>query len=172
AVDQHNIEHLGARIHLHTAGFDLFRESLISAQEQLLTGLATRIKRSRHLRAAERTVRQVARVLARKRNALSDTLIDDVDAHFSQPVDVRFTRAKVPALDRVVDQPIDAIAVVLIILRGVDSTLRGDRMRAARAVLKAEAFDSVTQLRKRRRCRSACEPRAYNDYVELALVGR
>src|SRR2546430_6053007 len=55
----------------------------------------------------------------------------DVDRHLGEPVDVRLARAEVAALDGVVEQPVDRVAVVLVVLRGVDAALRGDRVRAA-----------------------------------------
>ena len=74
-----------------------------------------------------------AAVLARERHALRHALIDDVDADLRQPIDVGFAGAEIAALHRVVEQPVDAVAVVLIILGGVDAALRGDRVRAPRA---------------------------------------
>ena len=74
-----------------------------------------------------------AAVLAREGHALRDALVDDVDADLREAVDVGFARAEVAALDRVVEQAVDAVAVVLVVLRGVDAALRGDGVRAARA---------------------------------------
>src|SRR5262249_23585922 len=64
------------------------------------------------------------------------------------------------------------VAVVAVILRGVDSALRGDGMRAARAVLKAEGFDVVTELAQCRRRRSPGQSRADDDDIEFAFIGR
>ena len=77
-----------------------------------------------------------------------------------QPIDVRFARAEIAALDRVVEQAVDAVAVVLIVLRGVDAALRGDAVRAARRILKAEALDVVAELAERRRGRAAGQARS------------
>ena len=101
-------------------------ERLVRAEQQLLAGLAARVEGARDLRAAERAVGEQAAVLARERHALRHALVDDVDADLRQPVDVRLARAEVAALDRVVEQAVDAVAVVLIVLRGVDAALRGD----------------------------------------------
>ena len=170
--DDDEIEHLGARIHRHAALRDLLLERLIRAEQQLLAGLAARVERARHLRAAERAIREQAAVLARERNALRHALVDDVDADLREPVDVRLARAEVAALDRVVEQPIDAVAVVLIVLRGVDAALRGDAVRAARRILEAEALDVVAELAQRRRGRAAGEPRADDDHGVFPLVRR
>ena len=152
--------------------FDLPHHRLVGAEQQLLAGLAARVERARHLRAAERPVVEQAAVLARERHALRDALVDDVDAQLRQPVDVRLARAVVAALDRVVEQPLDAVAVVLVVLRGVDAALRGDAVRAARAVVDAEALDVVAQLAERRGGRRAGQAGADDDDRVLAAVGR
>src|SRR5262249_14733993 len=137
---------LGARVHLHLAEADLPLQRLIRTQEQLLPGLPARIERTRHLRAAEGAIRQRAAVFARERHTLRDTLIDDVHADLREAVHVGLARAEITAFDGVVEQAPDGIAVVGIIFRRVDATLRGDRVRAPRRILEAEALDVVAQL--------------------------
>ena len=117
----------------------------------MLAGLAARIEGARNLRAAKGAIGQEPAVFARKRNPLRDALVDDRGADFCEPVNIRFARAEVAAFDGVVEKPINAVAVVLIVLRGVDSALRGDRVRAARAILIAETFDIESLLAKRGR---------------------
>jgi hypothetical protein len=97
-------------------------------------------------------------------------LIDDVDADLRQPENVRLARTKIPALHRVIKKAVNAVAVIPVIFRGVDAALRGDRVRAARAVLEAEAMHVITLLPERRRCRSTREPRAHDDDRVLAAV--
>ena len=133
AVHDDEVEHLGAREHRDAALRDLLRERLVRAEQQLLAGLAARVERARHLRAAERAVREQAAVLARERHALRDALVDDVHAHLGEAVHVRLARAEVAALDRVVEQAVDAVAVVLVVLRRVDAALRGDASARAAA---------------------------------------
>ena len=145
---------------------------LISAEQQLLAGLAARVKSARDLRAAEGAVGQQAAVFAGEGHALRDALVDDVDADLRQPVDVGLARAEVAALDRVVEEPVDAVAVVLVILRGVDAALGGDGVRAARAVLVAEAFHLVAQLGQRGGGRGARQAGADDDDLVLPPVGR
>jgi hypothetical protein len=91
-------------------------------------------------------VREQPAVLPGERDPLGDALVDDVDAELREPEDVRFARPVIPTLDRVVEQPLNAVAVVLVVLRGVDAALRGDAVGAARAVLDAEAEHVVAQL--------------------------
>ena len=125
----------------HRAGGDLALESLVGADEQLLAGLAAGVEGARDLDAAERAVVEQAAVLAGEGHALRDALVDDVGADLGQAVDVRLARAVVAALDRVVEEAVDGVAVLLVVLGGVDAALRGDRVRAARGVLVAERLD-------------------------------
>ncbi len=151
---------------------DLAHQRLVRAEQQLLARLAARVEGARDLRAAERSVVEQPAVLAREGHALRDALVDDVDAQLRQPVDVGFARAVVAALDRVVEEAVDAVAVVLVVLGRVDAALRGDAVRAARAVLDAEAQDVVAQLAERRGRRCARQAGADDDDRVLALVGR
>ena len=154
------------------AGRDLPLERLVGAEQQLLAGLAAGVEGARDLRAAEGAVVEQAAVLAGERHALGDALVDDVDADLGEPVDVRLAGAEVAALDRVVEQPVDAVAVVAVVLGGVDAALRGDRVRAARAVLVAEGLDVVAELGQGRRGGAAGQAGADDDDRDLALVGR
>ena len=66
----------------------------------------------------------------------------------------------------------NAIPVVLIVLRRIDASLRRDAMSAARAVLITEAFDLVAELRKRGSSRSTSQSTAHDKHGVLALVVR
>jgi hypothetical protein len=131
-VYQHQIEHFGPRIHLHRACRDLVFKRLISSKQQLLAGLAAGIKGSRHLNPAKRTIRQQTAVLTRERNALRHALVDNIEADFGQAMNIRFSRPKITPFDRIVEQAENAIAVVLIVLGGVDTALRRDTVRPPR----------------------------------------
>src|SRR5262249_31144284 len=89
-----------------------------------------------------------------------------------EPVDVGLAGAEVAALHGVVEQPPHRVAVVAVVLRRVDAALRGDAVRAARAVLEAEALDLVAELGERRGRRRAGEARADHEHAVLALVRR
>ena len=67
AVDDHEIEHLGLRVHLDHAEGDLAFQGLVRTHQKLLAGLAARVEGARDLRAAEGTVGKEAAVLAGKR---------------------------------------------------------------------------------------------------------
>ena len=158
--------------HLHAAERDLPLQRLERAEEQLLAGLAAGVERARHLHAAERAVLEQAAVLARERHALRDGLVDDVDATAPRGDGRCLAGAVVAAFDRVVEEAVDRVAVVLVILRGVDAALRGDGVRAPRRVVEDEALDVVAELAERRRGRRAGQSGADHDDVVLPLVGR
>src|SRR5439155_22383506 len=103
---------------------------------------------SRNLRSAKRAVGQQAAVFSGDWHPLGHALINDIHADLRQPIDVRFARAEVAPFDGVVEEPMEAVAVVLIILGGIDAALGGDAVGTAWAVLEAEAFDLVAQFRQ------------------------
>ena len=172
AVDDDQLEHLVPVVHRDGAGLDLALERLVGAEQQLLAGLAAGVEGARDLGAAEGAGVEQAAVLAGERDTLRHALVDDLAADLGEPVHVGLPRAEVAALDRVVEQPEDAVAVVAVVLRGVDAALGGDRVGAARAVLEAERADLVAQLAQRRRRGAAGEAGAHHDDLHLALVGR
>ncbi len=148
AVHHDQLLHLVAGEHLDRAEADLPLERLVGAEQQLLARLAARVEGARDLRAAEGAVVEQPAVLARERDALRHALVDDVARDLRQPVDVGLAGAEVSALDRVVEEAKDAVAVVVVVLRRVDAALRRDRVRAARRVLVAEALHLVAELRQ------------------------
>ena len=143
AIDQNEVEHLRLRKHSHRAGRDLPAERLIATEQQLLPSLSARVKRPRDLRSAKRSIGKQPAVLAREWHALFDALVDDQIADFGQTINIRFAGTEVAAFNRVVKETKDAVAIVLIIFRGVDAALRGDAVGAARAVLIAERLNVV-----------------------------
>ncbi len=145
------------------AGRHLGDERRVGAEQQLLAGLTAGVEGPRDLSAAERPVGQVAAVLAGERHALGHRLVDDRHRQLGEPVDVGLAGAKVAALDRVVEQPEDGVAVVLVVLGGVDAALGGDRVGAAGAVLVAERLHLVAELAERRGGRAAGEAGADHD---------
>jgi len=138
----------------------------------LLAGLAAGIERARNLRAAEGAVVEIAAIFARERNALRDAVVDDLVADFGKAVDVGLARAEIAALDGVVEEAIDGVAVVGIVLGGIDAALRGNGVRAARAVGIGEGLDFVAQLGHCRGGGGTGQSSANHDYLVLALVGR
>jgi hypothetical protein len=130
-VDHHEVDHLVLGDELHEAPADGARQGGIGAEEELLPGLAAGVEGARNLGAAEGAVGEQAAVFAGKGHALRDALIDDVDRDLGEAVDVGLAGAVVAALDGVVEEPVNAIAVVLVVLGGVDAALGGDGVGAA-----------------------------------------
>src|SRR3974390_1070603 len=104
AVDDDQVEHVTARDHFDGAEADLALECLIGAEEKLLACLATRVEGAGDLGATERTVVEIAAVLAGERDTLCDALVDDVDADLREAVDVGFASAEVATLYGVVEE--------------------------------------------------------------------
>src|SRR6185503_20083790 len=98
------------------------------------------------LHAAEGPIVQKPAVFSCKRHALSDALIDDVDTDFRQTVDVRFTGAKIAALDRILEKAEDAVAVIPVVLRRVNPSLGGYRVCPSRGVVIGKTVDVVSLL--------------------------
>ncbi len=171
AVDDDQVEHLGAGIHLDLTRVDLALERLIGAEEKLLAGLAAGVEGARDLGSTEGAIVECAAVFAGEWNALGNALVDDVDAVLRETVDVAFASAEVAAFDRVIEEAVDAVAVVLIIFGGVDATLGGDRVGAAGRILEAEALDVVAQLAAGCGSRCAGESGANDDEIVATLVG-
>lgn len=172
SVHDDQVEHLGARVHLDVACGDLPAECLVGAEQQLLARLAAGVEGPRHLYPAEGAGVEQSAVLAGERHALRHALVDDLHRDLREPVHVRLPRAEVAALDGVVEQPVDGVAVVAVVLRGVDAALRGDGVGASRGVLVAELDDVVTLFGERGARGAAREPGADDDDGVLAPVGR
>ncbi len=132
AVDDQQVQHLGARVDLHVPGGDLPGQCLVGAEQQLLPGLAAGVEGAGDLHAAEGAGVQQAAVLAGERDALGDALVDDLHRHLGEPVHVGLAGAEVAALDGVVEQPADGVAVVAVVLGRVDAALGGDGVGAPR----------------------------------------
>ena len=155
---------------MHLARGDLRAQGLIGAQQKLLSSLPASIEGARNLCAAEGAVGQQTTVFAGKGNSLRNALVDDRCADFRESVNICFTRAKISSLDRVIEETIRPVTVVLIVLGGIDSTLRSDRVGPACTVLVTEAFDVEALLAKGCRRRPSGETASDDDQLEFALV--
>ena len=172
AVDHDDVQHLRAGVQLDLAGADLPCEGLVRTEQQLLPRLAAGVEGAADLRATERAVGELAAVLAGERHALRGGLVDDVVRHLGQSVDVGLAGAVVAALDRVVEQAEDRVTVTVVVLRGVDPALGGDRVRATSRVVEREGLHVVAQFGHRGGGRRTCEAGPDDDDVELPLVVR
>src|SRR5262249_31846265 len=70
-----------------------------------------------------------------------------------------------------VEEALDGVTVVLVVLGGVDAALRGDRMRAARAVEDREGQHVVAELAQRGGGRGTRQPRADDGNRVPAAIG-
>ncbi len=172
AVHHHQVQHLPAGEHGDLPRGHLAHERAVGPQQELLAGLAPGVEGPGDLGAAEGAVGQEPAVFPGKGDALGHAVVDDQVADLGQPVDVGLPGPEIPALDGVVEQPPDAVAVVGVILGGVDAPLGRDAVGPPGAVLDAEGLDVVAQLRQRGRGGAAGEPGAHHDDVEFSLVGR
>ena len=170
SVDEDEFEHFGVRVKLNPAGTDHFGECRISAEQKLLAGLAPGVERPGDLSATEGAIGQQSAVFAGEGHALGDTLVDDIRRDLGQPVHVGLTGTVVATFDRIVEQPIHAVAVVLVILGGIDSTLRGDRVGATWAVVENETIHLIAQFRHGRGSRATGESRPHHDDFVFPLI--
>src|SRR3546814_1964365 len=90
----------------------------------------------------------------------------------SSDLHVGLAAAEVAALDGVVEEPVDGVAVGLVVLRRVDAALGRDRVRPAGAVVVRDDLDLVALLAERGCGRGAGEAGADDDDLELAPVVR
>ena len=131
-VDHHDVVHFVAVEALNLTHLDLAVERAVSAKKKLLTCLTLSVECTRHLSATKRTVGKSAAVFASERYALFHTLVDDVVRYFGEAIYVGFASAIVTTLYSIVEQTVDRVAVVLIVLCSIDTTLSSDRVSAAR----------------------------------------
>ena len=172
AIDDDHIEHLVPVVHRHGAKSDLPLECLVGADQQLLASLSPGVECPRNLGTTEGAVGQHATVVTSERHSLRDALVDDAPRDLGKAIDVRLTGPEIAALDGVLEEPLDGVAVIRVVLGGVDAALRGDGVGPSRRVLEAEAGHLVAELGQRGRRRGARQSRADHDDVELPLVRR
>ena len=84
-------------------------------------------------------------------------------------VDVRLAGAEVAALDGVVEEPHHAVAVVVVVLGGVDAALRGDAGARRGESWKENALHLVAELAEARG-RGAGQPGADDDDLVRRLL--
>src|SRR5690625_1047565 len=149
AVDNDQVEHLGPWKHFYRTGSHLAGKRRITTEKKLLSRLSSRVKCAGNLCTAERSVGERATIFARKRNSLRDRLIDDISAVISHPVDIRLAGPVVATFQSIVKEPLNAVAVVLIIFRRFDPPLCSDTVRTARTILYAKTFYVVAEFAKR-----------------------
>ena len=170
AVDDHEVQHLVTGIALDGSCGDFLVQGSIGAEQELLAGLSAGIERTADLDTAEGAVRQIAAVLTRKRNTLGYALVYDGGAHFREPVDIGFAAPVVATLDGIIEKAVHGVVVILVVLRGIDTALRRNRVGAARGIADTEDLDIVSEFSERSRCRCTAKTGTYDDYLEFPLV--
>ena len=170
-VGHDEVEHLGAGVHADAPGGDLLLEGLGAGDLQLLTGLPARVVGARDLHPAEGAGGELAAVLAGEGRPDRLHVVDDPAGLQPQAHDVGLPPPVVPALDGVLDEARQGVAVDLAGPGGVDPALRGHRVGAARGVVQAEALHPVAQAPQGRGRSGAGQSGAHHDDGQLAAVG-
>src|SRR5690606_27210370 len=110
AIDQDDIHHLMAVEHPDRTECDLAGEGLVGAEQQLLAGLSAGVKGPGYLDTPEGPGFEEAAIFAGEGNPLRNALVNGGRTDFRQSVDVGLAGAVVPALDRIVKQPVHTVA--------------------------------------------------------------
>ena len=167
----HQIHHLVTFVQCNTAAGYLTAQCTISTQQQLLTGLTAGIECSAHLCTAKRTVVKQSTVVAGKGNSLRHTLVNNVATHFGQTVHIGLTGTVVTSFNGVTEQTLHTVAVILVILGCIDTTLCSDGVRTARRVLNAENIHFEAHCSQRSSGRGTGQSGSNNNDIYFPLVG-
>ncbi len=160
-----------AHVKLDGPQSDLAHHRLVGAEQKLLPGLTGGIERPRYLCPAKRAVVEQPAVLPGEGNSLGHGLVDDVQRELGKSIDVCLPGPVVPSLDGVIKEPVDRVAIVAIVLGGVDPALRGDGVSPPGRVVIGEDLDVVAEFGQAGRGGGAGEAGPDDDDLELALVG-
>ena len=166
------LEHVPPGEELHLACGHLAHQGLVGPIEQLLAGLTAGVKGAAHQGAAKVAVGQGAAVLPGEGHTLRHALVDDAATDFGEAVAAGLPGPKVAALERVGKEPLDAVAIVGVILRGVDAALGCHRMGPAGTVVEGDQLHPVALLRQGGRRRGPGQATAHHQHLELALPQR
>ena len=97
-------------------------------------------------------------------------MIDDLVAYFGSPVYVGFARPVVASLYHIDKQPVNTVAVVLVVLGCINSSLRSHCMGSSRGIVITEGFHVVSQFTQGRRCCRSCNTGTDNDNIDFPFV--
>ena len=135
-----------------------------------MPSLSPTVERPRDLNAPKRPVRQLTAILSGKGDTKRHALIDDLCTDLSEPIHIGFSGAEITAFDRVIKQSPDTIAVVLVVLRRIDSSLRGNAVCPPRTIVETKALHVIPKLSQGRRRTRAGKAGTDNDHGELPFV--
>ena len=130
-VNHHHVVHFVAVVALHLAHLNLAVERAVGTEQKLLTGLTLSVECARYLSTTKRAVGKSAAIFASERHTLSHALVDDVVRHFGKTIYVGFASTIVATLHCVVEQTVNRVAVVLIVLGCINTTLCSNRVSTA-----------------------------------------
>jgi len=73
-------------------------------------------------------------------------MVYNIIAKLCQAVNIGFSGSKIAPFYRVIKKPPNAVAIILVILGGIDTPLSSDAMRASRGILNTEGFYMISKL--------------------------
>jgi hypothetical protein len=121
ALYHHQVQHFSPGIYLQATGLHHPHHGAVGSQQELLPGLPLGVEGTSHLGPAKGPIIQQTAVLPGKGYPLGHTVVNNGVANFRQSMDIGLPGAVVSPLEGVVEQPPDAIAIVGIVLAGVNS---------------------------------------------------
>ena len=172
SVVHHQIHHLVASVQFHCSTAYLSRESAVGAQQQLLPRLAASIEGAAYLCSSERTVVEKSAVVPRKWHPLCYTLVYDVATHFGKTIHIGFPCSIVSSFYGVFEQTFHTVAVILVVLGGVDTALSRYAVSPTGGILQTENIDIEAERAKSGCCRTSGKSGTYHYDIQLAFVGR
>jgi len=172
SVHHDQIQHLASSQHGDRPCGHLTHQRAVGPQQQLLAGLPPSVEGPGDLSTSEGTVGQGPAVLAGEGHPLGHALIDDGPGELGQSVDVGLTSPEVASLDGVIEESEIGVAIILVVLGGVDATLGGHRVGPTGTVLDAEVQHAVAQLAQGGGRGPPGQAGSHHKDGVLALVGR
>src|SRR5208337_4662197 len=130
------------------------------------------IKRPRDLGPSKGTVVEISGIVTSKGDPLGHTLVDDIVANHRQPVYIRFAGPEIPALNRVMEEPEDAVAVTGIVFGRVYASLGRNTVSTAGAILVTEGIYFIAEFPQCCSSGRAGKTGAHYDDPEFPLVCR
>ena len=171
AIDQHQLHQIAAGQQVNPARLHLPQQGLHGAVQQLLARLPPGIKGATHQCAAKTAVGQGAAVLAGEGHPLGHALVDDRRAQLGQTKTSGLPGPEITSLDGVAKQAGDAVAVVGVILGGVDAPLGRHRVGPPGAVVICDQAHHVALFCQRSGRRSPRQATAHDQHPQLAFLG-
>ena len=152
AIDDNYLYKFCPGVQFNVLFIHLAHECLVCPKQQLLAGLAAGIESTAYLCPTERTVGKIPAILTGKGDPLCHALVDNVVAYLGKAINVPFPGAVVSSFYGVVKKPVNRIAIVGVVLCGIDTTLCSNGVCTARRILDSKAFHFKAHLCQRSGC--------------------